>query len=102
MGTFILRRYLIAALLSLLLFAGAFWPQQRALTANAQVGGGCVMLGDPIVTSETEYCIEVQAMIGCNCVWRWGIPECDELHFCLYDSCQYPNGTFSFSVFCTG
>lgn len=102
MGTFVLRGCLTAALLILLAFAGAFSPERDlTLTAEAQ-GGGCVMLGDPIVTGETEYCIDVQAMIGCNCVWRWGIPECDELHFCLYHSCQYPNGTFSFSVYCTG
>ena len=52
-----------------------------------------------MVTSETEYCIEVQAMIGCNCVWHWGIPECDELHFCLYDSCQYLTVPFRSACF---
>lgn len=101
MSRFFIRVGIAVSLFSLLLsvnlrsldFSGAF-------TAKAQAGS-CVLLGDPIIIGETEFCIETMAMLGCNCVWEFGIPECSEIHFCLYTSCVYPGGDFSFEVFCT-
>jgi uncharacterized membrane protein len=101
MRTSLMRTGLIVVFVGLLLLVNAFGPASLGTpSTHAQGGGGCIMLGDPIVVSDDGSCTETMVMYGCNCHYQFGIPLCDETHFCLFDACEYPGGSFSFSVFC--
>ncbi len=100
MRRFLLRIAAISALVSLLLLANILSLDAVGVT-HAQSGGGCRPIGDPLVT-ETDNCTESMVMIGCGCrSGQWGLPDCDEIHFCIYTACAYPGGGFSINIFCT-
>jgi hypothetical protein len=101
MSRFFIRVGITISLFSLLLSVNPLMSNTSGGSIAGAQAGSCVLIGDPITLGETEFCIETMAMIGCNCVWEWGIPYCQETHFCLYRSCYYPGGGFSIGVFCT-